>query len=94
MADDWDAVLDDLESRLAAAEAGDLTGLQGWSAPSPTGRMGPDHVARARSLVRRQERFAEQLRARQAAVGRLLRGTRRPRFAVPSAPPAYVDRTA
>ena len=32
--DPWGPVLDDLETRVVAAETGDLSALEGWEAPA------------------------------------------------------------
>jgi hypothetical protein len=91
--DRWDRVLDDLEDRVVAAEAGDLAALAGWVPPEIAPRpMRPHQQRRATGVLARQHALLDRLRNEQRAVGASIRAIRRPRRAE-ATPPVYVDRT-
>lgn len=90
---DWTAVLDDLESRLTAAEAGDLLRLGGWTLPS-AGPMPVEHATRALSVLDRQHALLQALAAQRDAVHAALAGLRRPVLRAVEPAPRYVDRSA
>jgi hypothetical protein len=90
----WTAVLDDLESRLAAAETGRIEALSGWTMPpAPPRRMDALEQARATGILARQQSLMTVLAASKAKAGAALSSMRRPRFKVEVAPPVYVDRS-
>jgi hypothetical protein len=92
--DPWALVLDDLERRVEAAEAGDLAALDGWVPPSvPPRQMMPADQHRAARILTRQRALLGLLREQQQAVVVSMRALRRPRFGSIAAPPVYVDRT-
>jgi hypothetical protein len=98
LADSWSAVLDELDARLSAAEAGELAALAGWAVPSqPTAPMSPAEKSRASRILARQATLEERLRVDLAHAAAAITGMRsvRPanRWATTSAP-VYVDRSA
>ena len=96
MAEGWTAVLEDLESRLAAAEAGRLEALAGFSAPAwqPDAMTGEEQTLAAR-ILERQRALELRLRADLARVSGSMASARpnRPSWNSGSAP-VYVDRSA
>jgi hypothetical protein len=98
LADTWAAVLDDLDARLLAAEAGEFTALGGWSAPPQLEvPMTGAEQSRASRLLARQRTLEERLRTDLARTAASIAGMRsaRPanRWATTSAP-VYIDRSA
>jgi hypothetical protein len=88
----FDAALDDLESRLSAAERGDLAALSGWSPPTPL--EAPSDTGRAERILARQRDLLARLREEQAGTAAALSSLRKPRssaFSTPASPPVYVD---
>jgi hypothetical protein len=97
-ADAWSAVLDDLDARLSAAEAGDLDALSGWAMPAqPAAPMTGVERSLASRILARQATLEERLRVDLARTAASITGMRasRPanRWATTSAP-VYVDRSA
>ena len=91
--DPWAPVLDDLEHRVEAAEAGDLAALEGWEPPAVQPHpMTADEQHRANGILTRQRALLGRLRDEQQAVSASMRAVRRPRYATVTAPPVYVDR--
>jgi hypothetical protein len=89
----WTPVLDDLEDRVARAEAGDLGRLEGW-APAPVpAPMTPADVERATRVLARQRALLTRLREEQGGVAARMAATRKPAFKAFTAPPVYVDRS-
>jgi hypothetical protein len=89
----WAVVLDDLDARLAAAEAGDLTGLAGWTAPAEElPAMTPDESARARGIAERQARLGNALRVRSTRAAHARSTVHRASFRSADKPAVYVDR--
>ena len=91
-------MLDELDARLSAAEAGELTALSGWAVPSqPAATMSQAEKSRASRILVRQATLEERLRADLARTAASIIGMRsaRPadRWATTSAP-VYVDRSA
>ena len=98
MADDWAAVLDDLDARLLAAEAGELAALSGWAVPpQPPVPMTADEKSRASRILARQATLEERLRVDLARTAASITGMRAARSAgrwATSSAPVYVDRSA
>ena len=91
--DVWAPVLDDLDTRVAAAEAGDLAALEGWEPPAVQPRpMTADALARANSILARQRALLGRLRDEQLTVAASMRSMRRPQHRPTAAPPVYLDR--
>ncbi|WP_375387788.1 hypothetical protein [uncultured Amnibacterium sp.] len=89
----WAAVLDDLEHRVEAAEAGDLEALDGWEHPPVQPQpMSPDEQHRATGILTRQHALLGRLREEQQAVVGSMRALRRPAYKPVTAPPVYIDR--
>jgi hypothetical protein len=92
-ADGWAPVLDDLERRVEAAEAGDLAALDGWLPPAVQPRpMTPEDQQRATGILHRQQALHARISEDQKAVAASMRAMRRPKYRVATAPPVYVDR--
>ena len=91
--DPWGPVLDELDSRVTAAEHGDLGALEGWAPPAvQPAPMADDDKRRANGILGRQRALLAQLRDERSEVVAAMSAARRvPRPAVPSAP-VYVDR--
>lgn len=97
MADDgfrpWEGVLDDLDSRVTAAERGDLAALAGWTPPETDGPLTIADTGRASRILGRQRDLLARLRAEQSRTAGAMAALRRPAFKAFSAPPVYVDRS-
>lgn len=91
--DPWGPVLDDLEDRVVAAEAGDLAALEGWAPPpvQPT-PMTADDQHRANGILGRQRSLLARLREERDEVAAAMRTVRRPQYRAVQAPPVYLDR--
>lgn len=87
----WEAVLDDLESRLTAAEQGDLGALSGWTAP--VSAVVPASADRGVRILARQQALLTRLAAEQSRTAAAILALRRPPRPSFAAPPVYVDRT-
>jgi hypothetical protein len=98
LADTWTAVLDDLDARLQAAEAGGLTALSGWAAPpQPAIAMTAGEKSRASRILARQRVLEERLRIDLATTAASIAGLRssgRPNRWAGTTAPVYVDRSA
>lgn len=90
----WGAVLDDLATRVAAAEEGDLAALEGWAPPAePAVMTGEDHH-RAIGVLSRQRALLGRLLDERAEVTSALAALRRPAMRPTAvAAPVYLDRT-
>jgi hypothetical protein len=89
----WRAVLDDLDMRLAAAEAGDLAGLAGWTAPAEgLPAMTADESARASAIAERQARLSDALRVRSMRAAHARSTVQRASYRAADKPSVYVDR--
>lgn len=89
----WGPVLDDLDTRVAAAESGDLAALEGWEPPAvQPSPMTPDAQDRANSILARQRALLGRLRDEQQTVAASMRSMRRPQHRPVVAPPVYLDR--
>jgi hypothetical protein len=98
LADSWSAVLDELDARLSAAEAGELASLSGWAVPlQPPSAMSAAEKSRASRILARQATLEERLRTDLARTAASIIGMRSARpangWATTSAP-IYVDRSA
>lgn len=91
--DPWGPVLDDLDSRVTAAESGDLLALEGWEPPALQPEpMSADAQHRASGILARQKSLLARIRTEQNAVAVSMRAMRRPQYR-PAAPvPVYIDR--
>ena len=91
--DPWGPVLDDLETRVVAAETGDLSALEGWDPPTAIRPMDDEELHRANGILGRQRSLLARLRGEREEVAKSLAATRRPnpRRALSSAP-VYIDR--
>jgi hypothetical protein len=91
--DPWAPVLDDLEHRVEAAEAGDLQALEGWEPPAvQPAPMTAEDQHRANGILTRQRALLGRLREEQQTVAASMRAMRRPQYKAVTAPPVYVDR--
>lgn len=91
--DPWGPVLDDLDTRVTAAESGDLAALEGWEPPAvQPAPMTVDDQHRATSILNRQRALMAQMREEQNAVASSMRAMRRPQYRPATAPPVYLDR--
>jgi hypothetical protein len=89
----WDAVLDDLDARVTAAEHGDLAALAGWAPPVPEGVLIVADTGRATRILTRQRDLLARLRDEQTRTAGSMAALRKPAFVLPSAPPVFVDRS-
>ena len=92
--DPWGPVLDDLDSRVTAAESGDIAALDGWEPPAVQPHpMEPEAQHRANGILGRQRSLLERLRSERAEVAASLAAMRRPAYRpTPTSTPVYVDR--
>ncbi|WP_210507525.1 hypothetical protein [Naasia sp. SYSU D00057] len=88
MPDRWDAVLEDLEHRLAVGD------LAEWAPPAGLDPMPRRLEQRARVLLARQQDALTAAEAELARVGGELAALRRPSAVQPSHLPAFIDTVA
>ena len=91
--DPWGPVLDDLETRVVAAETGDLDALEGWEPPAQQpAPMDADAQHRATGILSRQRALLARLRDERAEVAASMAAMRRPTYRAAAPAPVYLDR--
>ena len=91
--DPWGPVLDDLETRVEAAETGDLAALEGWEPPAvQPAPMDDEAQHRASGILGRQRALLARLRDERAEVAASMAAMRRPTYRAAASAPVYVDR--